>query len=88
MDHRADIYSLGAVLFHAVVGEPPFKGGSGDDLLAAQLGFRAPRPRDLNPTVPEGLEFVLLRAMARRREDRYQSMGEFRDALTKWAAHA
>lgn len=86
MDHRADVYSLGAVLFFAVVGEPPFSGGSAGQLQASQLGFRPPRPRDRNTTVPEGLELIILRAMARRREDRYQSMGELRDELARWTA--
>lgn len=86
MDHRADVYSLGAVLFFAVVGEPPFSGGSAGQLQAAQLGFKPPRPRDKNPKVPEGLELIILRAMARRREDRHQSMRELRDDLSRWAA--
>jgi serine/threonine-protein kinase len=83
MDHRADVYSLGALLFFALVGEPPFKGGS-DAVMAAQLGFRPPRPRDRNANVPEGLELVILRAMAKRREDRYQSMAELEAALASW----
>jgi serine/threonine-protein kinase len=84
MDHRADVYSLGALLFFAAVGEPPFKGGSGEHLMAAQLGFRPPRPSDLNRDIPEGLELVILRAMARRREDRFPGMQALGDALASW----
>ena len=85
MDHRADVYSLGAVLYFAAVGEPPFKGGSKDQMIAANLGFRPPRPSDRAPEVPDGLELIILRAMARRKEDRYQSMEQFQDALVQWA---
>jgi serine/threonine-protein kinase len=83
MDHRGDIYSLGCCLFTALVGKPPFDGTTGSQLLAAQNGWRAPRARDLNPSVPEPLELVLLQAMAQRPEDRFQSMTEFSEALSR-----
>jgi serine/threonine protein kinase len=83
-DHRSDIYSLGCVLFTAVVGRPPFGGGLGPELMAAHVGFRAPRARSFNPAVPEGFELILLRAMARQPEDRYQTMGEFKAELSRW----
>jgi serine/threonine protein kinase len=87
VDHRSDIYSLGACLFTAIVGRPPFDGGAGD-MMAAQAGWKAPRARELNPAVPEALELVLLRAMATRPEDRYQSMAEFGDALSRLRVEA
>jgi serine/threonine-protein kinase len=82
VDHRSDIYSLGACLFTAVVGKPPFDGGA-HDLMASQAGWKAPRARDMKPDVPEALELVLLRAMATRPEDRFQSMEEFAQALSR-----
>jgi serine/threonine-protein kinase len=83
MDHRGDVYSLGCCLFTAAVGKPPFDGVAGLQLLAAQKGWRAPRARDLNPNVPEALELVLLRAMAERPTDRFESMGELAQALAR-----
>jgi serine/threonine-protein kinase len=84
LDHRTDIYALGACLFHLVVGEPAFKGGSGSQVFGAQLGWRAPRPSDLRSSVPDGLEQIILKAMARRPEDRFQRVAEFSDALSDW----
>jgi serine/threonine-protein kinase len=84
VERRSDIYSLGACLFTAIVGKPPFDGGP-QELIAAQAGWKAPRARDLKPDVPEGLELVLLRAMATRPEDRFQSMEEFAQALERVA---
>jgi serine/threonine-protein kinase len=82
VDHRSDIYSLGACLFTAIVGKPPFDGGA-HDLMASQAGWKAPRARNLKSDVPEGLELVLLRAMATRPDDRFQSMDEFAQALSR-----
>lgn len=86
IDERSDVYSLGCCLFTAAVGRPAFGGpvGSGAEMRAAQAGWRSPRARDLNPAVPEGLELILLRAMAVRPDDRFQSMRAFAGALTEW----
>jgi serine/threonine protein kinase len=84
VDQRADIYSLGCCLFSAAVGRPPFSGGAGAQMVAAQVGFRAPRAREMNPAVAEGLELILLKAMATHPNDRFHSMGDFSSALSQW----
>lgn len=76
IDHRTDIYGVGAVLFHVVTGETPFQGENYNALLAAILTTEVPRPRSLRPEIPLALEAVILRAMARQPQMRYASTDE------------
>jgi serine/threonine protein kinase len=85
-DLRTDVYGLGAVLFTALCGRPPFEGETLQAVVLAVMSQEAPRVRTLNPDLPENLELVIQRAMARRREDRYQTMVELRRALEPFAA--
>jgi serine/threonine protein kinase len=86
VDSRTDIYGLGAVLFAALCGRAPFEGETLQAVVLAVLSQEAPRPRALNPNIPENLELVIQRAMARKREERYQSMSELRRALEPFLA--
>jgi serine/threonine protein kinase len=81
VDGRADLYATGAVLFECVTGRPVFEAPSLVALLARHLEDPAPNPRELNPQVPEGLSGVILRALARKPGDRWQSAAEFLRAL-------
>jgi serine/threonine-protein kinase len=81
VDGRADLYATGAVLFECVTGRPVFEAPSLVALLARHLEDPAPNPRELNPQVPEGLSSVILRALARKPGDRWQSAAEFLRAL-------
>jgi serine/threonine-protein kinase len=81
VDGRADLYSTGAVLFECVTGRPVFEAPSLVALLARHLEDAAPNPRSVNSEVPETLSAVILRALARRPDDRWPSAAEFLRAL-------
>jgi serine/threonine protein kinase len=74
VDHRADIYAVGAILYRAIGGRKPFEGMDAAATLTALLTQDPPRLRTLEPRVPEGLEMIVQRAMTREVDDRYQSM--------------
>jgi serine/threonine-protein kinase len=81
VDGRVDLYATGAVLFECVTGRPVFEAPSLVALLARHLEDTAPNPRSLNPEVPDSLSVVILRALARRPDDRWPSAAEFLRAL-------
>jgi tetratricopeptide (TPR) repeat protein len=73
IDERSDVYSLGATLYFALVGKPPFDATSLDQLLALVRSGEPVQLRRIDPTIPGALETVCLRAMAKERERRYSS---------------
>jgi serine/threonine-protein kinase len=81
VDYRTDIYGLGAVLYAAITGSPPYEGETLQDLVLAVLNQEPALPRTLNPDIPANLELVIQRTMAREPGDRYQSMTELEHAL-------
>jgi serine/threonine-protein kinase len=81
VDTRADVYSLGAILYHCVTGKIPFDRADATATLAAVLTEEPERPRSIRPELPEALELVVQKAMAREPEARYQTMAELDAAL-------
>lgn len=81
LDTRADIYSLGAMLFHLVTGRPPFTGRTPEDVCLKHLSEPVPDPTDLSPTVTQTLVPVMFRMMAKDRNQRYSSCAEVVRAL-------
>jgi serine/threonine-protein kinase len=72
IDIRTDIYSLGATMYHAVTGEPPFKGQSAPVVIAKQIN-EIPRPvRELNPSLSPGFEYIIAKSMEKDPSRRYQ----------------
>jgi serine/threonine protein kinase len=75
-DHRADIYSLGCTLFVLVTGKPVFTGENALEIMTAHASVPPPTPSAVNPAVPKALSDIILRMIAKKPEDRYQSMDE------------
>jgi serine/threonine protein kinase len=81
IDHRSDIYSLGVILFEMVTGKIPFGGEGYGEIIVKHITAPVPSPRAINPRVSHPVEAIILRAMAKRRDDRFQTMEEFAAAL-------
>ncbi|HVT40010.1 MAG TPA: protein kinase, partial [Gemmatimonadaceae bacterium] len=76
VDHRADIYSLGALAYELLTGQPPFSGLPPAQMLAAHVA-RAPDPVSMHrESVPPALEHVVMRCLEKKRADRWQSADE------------
>ena len=80
-DFRSDIYSLGITLYEAVTGTIPFNKKTEYEYMNAHLHDAPPLPTSLNASIPKELEGVILKAIAKDPNDRFQSAREFRNAL-------
>jgi serine/threonine-protein kinase len=93
LDARADLYALGAVMYCALTGRPPFEGHSPFAVMMAHARDPVTPPRAARPDVPADLEKVVLRCLAKRPEDRYQSSRALGEALAacacagEWGPH-
>jgi serine/threonine-protein kinase len=84
VDHRADLYSLGATLFFLLTGRPPFpRRRSFRDVCRDVLTESPRRPSRYGKGIPAELDPILARAMAKSPDDRYPEIGAFCDALSK-----
>jgi serine/threonine-protein kinase len=81
VDHRSDVYSLGVILYEMLAGRPPFQSTGFGELLTMHLHEPAPPLRQLAPQVSSDMEFAVLKMLAKKPEERYQSMAEVRGAL-------
>ncbi len=84
VDSATDVYSLGAVLYQALAGRPPFHGETAFDVVRRVLAEEPQAPRRVNPRAPRDPEVVCLKALEKDPRRRYPTAGEFADDLERW----
>lgn len=83
IDARSDLYALGCQLYYLITGTPPFQGKTLVELIQSKERGSFPTARSHNPEVPERLDLILLKMMAKNPAQRYQSAGELIRDLEK-----
>ena len=81
---KADIYSVGVMLYEMLTGKLPFVADNAVSVALMQLQAKPVMPRELNPSIPRGLEQITMRAMEKNPVDRFQSAGEMLDDLDEF----
>jgi serine/threonine-protein kinase len=81
LDERADLYSLGVMLFEMIAGRPPFEGDSIMTVMLKHMNEPPPDLRPLNKDAPEGLAAIIQKALAKNPGDRFQTASEMAAAL-------
>lgn len=87
-DIRSDIYSCGIVYYEALTGRVPFDADTPLAILMKHINDPLPVPRQFDPSIPEPLERVAVKALAKQPDDRFQSAAEMDEALTSAAGEA
>lgn len=81
VDARSDLYSAGCLLFELLTGQPPFKGDSAVAVAFQHVSQLPPLPSSIAPDIPEALDRVVMKALAKDREDRYPDAAHMRADL-------
>ena len=76
VDNRSDLYSLGVVMYEMMTGRPPYDGESPVAVAIQHINGKAPLPSSLNPSIPGGLEQIIVRAMEQNPANRYATAGK------------
>ena len=83
LDNRNDIFSLGVILYELLTGERLFKGKTNQETIKRVKKARVPSPSEKRPEIPKALDEIVFKALARDRNQRYQSAGELAQDLHK-----
>lgn len=83
IDEKSDIYSIGVTFFEMVTGRLPFDGDSSVSVALKHIQDIPPLPTEIKPDIPPALNVIVLKAMAKSRKDRYQSVAEMIQDLEK-----
>src|SRR5215207_3860230 len=86
VDGRSDLFALGALLYECLTGRPAFSGANVIEIGAQVLHFDPPPPSRLNPRVPQELDRLTLKALAKKPEDRFQTAEEFAAEMARVGA--
>jgi eukaryotic-like serine/threonine-protein kinase len=81
VDSRTDLYSMGVLLYEMLAGRPPFKGDTAVSVAYQHVSEKVPAPSEHNPEITPELDQVVLNALAKDREERFQTAEEFREHL-------
>lgn len=84
MDERSDVYSLGAVFYEMLTGQPPFQGGSTQKIFERILTQEPTLPSRVQPGLPKSIEKICLKAMAKEKEWRYRNAEELAADLDRF----
>lgn len=86
VDGRADIFSLGVVLYEMLTGRPPFTGDNISAIMFRILNEMPTAPCTLKPELPEAFNYIVARALAKHPDERYQSAAEMAEDLRHYLA--
>jgi serine/threonine-protein kinase len=86
VDSRSDVYSTGCLLFELLTGRPPFVGDSPVSVAYQHVREQAPRPSSFDADLAPEIDAIVMKALAKRVEDRYQSAAAMRDDIDRYLA--
>src|SRR5689334_16593175 len=86
VDSRSDVYSAGCLLYELLTGRPPFVGDSPVSVAYQHVREPASPPSDLDTDLPPEIDAIVMKALAKRVEDRYQSAGAMRNDIERYLA--